>query len=108
MLAAQADARWDAKPRVMDAPVTEPPSQRLPAGEQSRGYGLGVAVDMEAAGGSSILKVAKGPNPRQQVPDVVETPGKQKPKPTEDPWERARGPSEGWQPEAWNPTGVKK
>ncbi|KAL8303739.1 hypothetical protein RB597_004858 [Gaeumannomyces tritici] len=79
LLAAEADARWEAKPRVMDDPASHaaagPTLASQPGGGEARPGGL-------------------EPGP--------EAPGAAK---LEDPWKRARGgPSEDWQPEAWNPS----
>lgn len=80
-LAAEADARWEAKPRVMDAPGDEKgqPVPSLQSGQGSR------------------------------APGSLEPDEKAKTK-EEDPWaeHRSRGPGEKWQPEAWSPTPGKK
>ncbi|KAH8176015.1 NADH ubiquinone oxidoreductase subunit NDUFA12 domain-containing protein [Sarocladium implicatum] len=88
-LAAEADARWEAKPRLTDAPGAAI-GQRAPA--------LG---SVEHKGEASKEPVAdKGTNAAaaQDKADAA------------DPWARARaqGPGEKWQPTAWDPTAPKK
>ncbi|KAM4054697.1 NADH ubiquinone oxidoreductase subunit NDUFA12 domain-containing protein [Hirsutella rhossiliensis] len=74
LLAAQADARWEAKPRVTDSPV-----DALPGGPQP-------------AQQSQAPRFGRG----QQR---VQPPGKDDPETTT----KARGPGENWQPAPWNP-----
>ncbi|CEJ89330.1 hypothetical protein VHEMI05179 [[Torrubiella] hemipterigena] len=71
-LAAEADARWEAKPKIMEAPK-EP----------------------ELLGTKTANTTAQ---PEQTIAA------------TEDPWAKAKakGPSEDWQPEAWDPTKASK
>lgn len=82
-LAAEADARWDAKPRVMDAP----------------GGATGQPVPALDTGGVK----AEAKKQEQKTQGEEETDKK-------DPWAKARaqGPGESWQPEAWSPTPAKK
>lgn len=70
-LAAEADARWEAKPRIMEAPK-EP----------------------------ELLETTKP----SSTADTKTTSA------TDDPWAKAkaRGPSEDWQPEAWDPSKMSK
>lgn len=79
-LAAEADARWEAKPKVME----DVKSQALP---------------------SSSNDTHAQPQPQTQPETHNETIKKTK----EDPWAKARakGPGEDWQPESWNPTSRK-
>ncbi len=76
-LAAEADARWDAKPRVMEAGADEP---------------------------KAALPSSQAQAPRQEVKRDAEAdvdpkdPWKKA---------RASGPGETWQPAAWTPTGKK-
>lgn len=71
-LAAEADARWEAKPKIMEAPK-EP----------------------ELLGTKTATSAAQ---PEQTIAAA------------EDPWAKAKakGPSEDWQPEAWDPTKAPK
>ncbi|KAL8370372.1 hypothetical protein RB595_000648 [Gaeumannomyces hyphopodioides] len=85
LLAAEADARWEAKPRVMDDPASHAATGPALASEPGRG---------EARPG--VLE------PGPEAPGAAKSSSAT---PVEDPWKRARGgPSEDWQPEAWNPS----
>lgn len=85
LLAAEADARWDAKPSLSDMPVREP-KQALPASD--------------TAG-------AERPQERVAPGDAADA-GRKEKDVKEDPWKRASGPSENWQPKAWSPTSASK
>ncbi|CAM1505518.1 Fc.00g111550.m01.CDS01 [Cosmosporella sp. VM-42] len=87
-LAAEADARWEAKPRVMDVPGGAT-GQRLP-----------ILESQDAAQEVAVEEV----KPKETKP-VEEDAGK-----SQDPWAKAKaqGPSENWQPSSWNPTPAKK
>ncbi|KAI1430822.1 hypothetical protein GGR50DRAFT_690200 [Xylaria sp. CBS 124048] len=85
-LAAEADARWAAKPRLLDMP-SQPnpdPASSVETGEQNwQGEGV----------------------------DAKPTEGHTQTPPQDDPWKRAAhtgAPGEAWQPEAWTPTPTKK
>ncbi|KAK7432788.1 hypothetical protein QQZ08_000650 [Neonectria magnoliae] len=81
VLAAEADARWEAKPRVMEAPETT--ARRL----------------------ASVT----APAPPQDAGREKPTPDKTEQ--SDDPWAKAakaQGPGENWQPTAWDPAAVKK
>ncbi|KAF6827354.1 NADH-ubiquinone oxidoreductase assembly factor N7BML [Colletotrichum plurivorum] len=97
MLAAQADARWEAKPRVMDAPGGQT-GQPLPALNTAQSQP--VAPELERKN-EPVEETSSTPPPP--------TPNTTKKKYGHDPWEKAKGgPSESWQPEAWVPPAGKK
>lgn len=108
-LAAEADARWEAKPRYIDAPG-QATGQPVPGLEsQAARRGAPAAQEAQAAGGSSRKDaVASGPEQvqsrQQQQQHVPKGPAK------EDPWKQSRrgGPSEEWQPKAWAPPSSTK
>ncbi len=126
MLAAQADARWAAKPRVLDMPRTDRSALAVPAGEYlRRGPGAHVREERPAGGhvggpghageGSGVEASGNGrPEIEMQVPDGKRHPftrGERAPRTLkevrEDPWKKARrGPSEDWQPQAWDPNAL--
>ena len=86
-LAAEADARWEAKPRLTDAPGEET-GQRVPplaVGGEGADRGAGDAPAQPKTASSN------------KVPDQKQY--------DHDPWAqaKARGPSEKWQPQAWAP-----
>jgi NADH dehydrogenase [ubiquinone] 1 alpha subcomplex assembly factor 2 len=80
LLAAEADARWDAKPSLSDMPGRER-GQALPA------------LDTEST----------EPSPGWVAPGDAEVWGRKEKVAKDDPWKRASGPSENWQPQAWSP-----
>ncbi|KAK6953446.1 hypothetical protein Daesc_005750 [Daldinia eschscholtzii] len=87
LLAAEADARWEAKPSLIDVPGRE-------RGQPVPPLNTGRTQPQERAARESPTR-----NEREEVTQQKD-----------DPWKRARssGPSETWQPEAWNPTPAKK
>lgn len=103
-LAAAADARWAAKPRVMEAPPGEAwTGQPLPALESRvarRGVGEGEETRKDAiASGEEQVKEQAQENRSGRAEAE-----------TEDPWKKQRraGPSEDWQPQAWAPPASKR
>jgi NADH dehydrogenase [ubiquinone] 1 alpha subcomplex assembly factor 2 len=94
ILAAEADARWEAKPRMMDAPG-EAKGQPAPA--------------LEGAG-MRQTQTGKADEPPSQGEAYSPPTERQRKEEEKDPWAqaKARGPSEKWQPEAWTPTPGKK
>ncbi|RMJ12057.1 hypothetical protein CDV36_008314 [Fusarium kuroshium] len=88
-LAAEADARWEAKPRVMEAPGAAP-----------------APLLSSAQAGSppqqDVGRERQAPAATKEVEDEVEK--------SDDPWAKAKakGPGESWQPTAWNPTATRK
>ncbi|KAF7558859.1 hypothetical protein G7046_g5301 [Stylonectria norvegica] len=88
-LAAEADARWEAKPRAMDAPGGET-GQRVPLLKTG-------ALEQEGS-----TRQADATSSRHVEEDEAAK--------KDDPWEKARaqGPSENWQPAAWSPTPARK
>lgn len=109
ILAAEADARWEAKPRMMDAPG-EPRGQPAPALE---GAGMRQTQAQQAqAQAQTQTQTGKADEPPSQgeaYSPPTESQRKRK-QGEEDPWAqaKARGPGEKWQPEAWTPTPGKK
>ncbi|KAG7051797.1 NADH-ubiquinone oxidoreductase assembly factor N7BML [Colletotrichum scovillei] len=97
VLSAQADARWEAKPRLTDAPGQQT-GQPLPSLNTARSQPT--APELEAA--NTNAKTTEPPEDQAQpATDAKKKYGK-------DPWAKASGPSEGWQPEAWVPPSGKK
>ncbi|KAK0722968.1 hypothetical protein B0T26DRAFT_750300 [Lasiosphaeria miniovina] len=119
VLAAQADARWAAKPSLLDAlprrqaplpafsprpPVAAPhQEQQQQQPEPTESAAAGAPVD------SSTSETA--PPPRQDTWRKMQQDAKPAPAaaPGPDPWKKARGgPGEAWQPQAWSPGSPKK
>ncbi|KAI9055343.1 hypothetical protein LZ554_000302 [Drepanopeziza brunnea f. sp. 'monogermtubi'] len=119
ILAAQADARWAAKPSFLDTPER---SQPLPAMEvkdpggyesvQERREAVGVPETEEGnvQTGEEAMRMQvpdgtrhdfrKTPEPENKRLEDEKAPKKEEKK--EDPWKKARGgPSEEWQPQTW-------
>ena len=100
ILAAQADARWEAKPKVMQDTGSSS-GARLPIGPAVPSVegksSPGEAADTGATTTQSVERPA-----RKEAEESAETKA--------DPWARARarGPSEDWQPEAWTPPSAKR
>lgn len=142
VLAKQADARWAAKPSVLDAPGKErglplPAMQAQAQAQAAESTGSGPRTTealANKAGTRTVLREGSGTQEqavgtvgevveeqkgegaakKMQVPDGIrhqfnERPGQRKRKdiiePKADPWKQARGgPSEEWQPKAWDGT----
>ncbi|KAG4428013.1 hypothetical protein IFR05_016505 [Cadophora sp. M221] len=116
ILAAQADARWAAKPSFLDAPERK---GSLPAMEAQDPGGVGVVEGSDGilAGGlgGNMNKAVVGEGEMQEVQgsdgtrkrfneqsEPEERRTVEEDKKREDPWKNARGgPSEEWQPQAW-------
>jgi NADH dehydrogenase [ubiquinone] 1 alpha subcomplex assembly factor 2 len=87
-LAAEADARWEAKPRVMEDVAGR---HALPAGEETAAEETRAEMEHDA--------------------QEVHQKGQDK---SDDPWAKAKakakaqGPGEKWQPAAWSPSAAKK
>lgn len=88
-LASAADARWEAKPKLTDAPG---------AATGQRAAAIGSAEHSQAASTESVANPAT--NAQTPPQDAKKA----------DPWARARqeGPGEKWQPAAWTPSPSKK
>lgn len=102
-LAAEADARWEAKPRVMDAPggVTGQPVAPL----ESRGARHGEAAeDGEKTRRDAIV------SGEEQNSAAQNAPVRQSAAEKEDPWKKhpRAGPGEDWAPQAWVPPTPKR
>ncbi|KAK0389496.1 hypothetical protein NLU13_3071 [Sarocladium strictum] len=88
-LASAADARWEAKPRLTDAPGAAT-GQRAPA--------IGSAQHAQEASTGPVADTGTNAQNAQRKDQ------------NSDPWAKARaqGPGEKWQPEAWTPSPSKK
>lgn len=105
-LAAEADARWEAKPKVM----MDGPEQAMPTLESSRGSmnqnlkSVGEAEETTTT--TTRSDAIASPGEEQTVSAESEQP-QAKTAEKKDPWKKHRqsGPSEKWQPQAWAPPG---
>lgn len=89
-LASEADARWEAKPRLTDAPGAAT-GQRVPAigsAEHARDASKGPVAEETGTNAKAVKEKAEA----------------------EDPWAQAKahGAGEKWQPSAWTPNPSKK
>lgn len=100
VLAAEADARWAAKPRVMDAPR---PKQEIVGGT------VGGALGAEGTEGEVTGRKGEAIEGRGETWErMKQKAGREGGRPVDDPWKRSRGgPSEEWQPEGWQPKGKR-
>ncbi|KAI0535124.1 hypothetical protein GGR58DRAFT_480233 [Xylaria digitata] len=94
VLAAEADARWDAKPSLLDIPAKthQTQDQRIPGD----GVGLQGGETRGEMGEESHAPTSQQASPQTKTDD--------------DPWKQAQrgAPGETWQPQAWTPAPAKK
>lgn len=104
-LAAQADARWEAKPKMMDAPPGESTGQQPVPALESR---LSARAGGAETGQAEVTRTDAIASGEDQV-QAQERP-KQKEVEKEDPLKKHSrgGPSEDWQPQAWSPPASKR
>ncbi len=106
-LVAEADAKWAAKPRLMDAPnqATEQPQPVLEVGPN---VAQTTEEQPEPTDGSEGRDGATDTGSRRETWQKM----RQEPKSRgPDPWrevQRRGGPSEEWQPKGWDPTSASK
>ncbi|KAI6091018.1 hypothetical protein F4821DRAFT_210448 [Hypoxylon rubiginosum] len=96
VLAAEADARWEAKPGYLDAPPGRgEKSQPVPPLDTGR------TQPQERVAGESPAVSERYAEETQRASAVKEQ---------DDPWKRAKpsAPGETWQPEAWTPPAARK
>lgn len=98
LLSAQADARWEAKPRLTDAPGQQT-AQPLPAIDTAQTRPT--APDQEASNANAKTVHRPPLHEDESVNEVKKQYGK-------DPWTAAEGSSKGWQPKAWVPPAGNK
>ncbi|KAK8026472.1 hypothetical protein PG991_003528 [Apiospora marii] len=93
VLAAEADARWAAKPSFLDPPPQE---------EQPQPKGKSAAADQDTL--SQPVAKAQGRGAEEAVTGEVKKEAEK-----DDPWKKAAtGPSETWQPTSWYPSTSRK
>ncbi|RYO95365.1 hypothetical protein DL762_000107 [Monosporascus cannonballus] len=109
VLAAQADARWAAKPGYLDAPPaasSQQQRQQQKREQPGRDYRAEDGVKSHIESPADMLR-AQGTEKQGKKPDDA-----QKKRVEEDPWKQADarrgGPSETWQPQAWNPSSAPR
>ncbi|KAI1075372.1 hypothetical protein F5B20DRAFT_386330 [Whalleya microplaca] len=114
LLAAEADARWAAKPSLLDMPTPEATPTPIPEARGRGRRGVGKGDESRAVEAEQETERSKQQQQQQQQQSLKPRPrgGEEKPEskrePDNDPWKRASGPSETWQPQAWTPTPARK
>ena len=102
-LAAAADARWAAKPSVLDKPRRGSLKVGVGDGEVEGTVGRRGEEGQRGGAGEGVEKERSEGEERERER------GEQVKKGKENPWARQRGSAgEGWQPEAWTPGSVKR
>ncbi|PVH99543.1 hypothetical protein DM02DRAFT_614961 [Periconia macrospinosa] len=105
VLAAQADARWAAKPSALDAPDKQQPVQMLQSQDPSSGIRqMNVdqeAIDNHAAEEKDTAADAGAP--------TLKTRKRMRTEPKDSPWKQApKNPGDEWQPAQWSPGPAKR
>ena len=104
-LAAAADARWAAKPSVLDKPRRGNLEVRVGDGEVEGTVGRRWEEEHRGGPVEGMDKERSEGKEREREGER----GEQVKKGKENPWARQRGSAgEGWQPEAWTPGSVKR
>ncbi|KAI1500436.1 hypothetical protein F5X99DRAFT_240258 [Biscogniauxia marginata] len=103
-LAAEADARWAAKPSLLDMPTPPGGSKRQPAPALDT---EGIRPREREQGWHVAREHDEGDQGRRK--DAAPAPASSSPQPRENPWKRPQGgPSEKWQPAAWTPSAAPR
>ncbi|KAK2594109.1 hypothetical protein QQS21_008164 [Conoideocrella luteorostrata] len=99
-LAQEADARWEAKPKVMEDAVAR--SAPALTGEATHTHDQDRRSQTPHAGQTEKMSSEKQRGGQKQKQNQQQ----QQKAEADDPWDKAngRGPSENWQPTTWNPT----
>ncbi|KAI1346587.1 hypothetical protein F5Y01DRAFT_319589 [Xylaria sp. FL0043] len=113
LLAAEADARWAAKPSLLDMPPTKtapPPTTSTTTETETTNQSPGTSERVSESGEQAQRATIKdGTEAKGKVQRAADTETETKPSQTKadtDPWKRAQrgAPGETWQPQAWTPT----
>ncbi|KAK8019149.1 hypothetical protein PG990_004287 [Apiospora arundinis] len=103
VLAAEADARWAAKPSFLDQPAGQPAPNAAAAtqAQDALTSSSANAADPTTTQGEEGKEPTKGGEEKTKKKTLEEK---------EDPWKKATasGPSEEWQPAAWSPNNARK
>jgi NADH dehydrogenase [ubiquinone] 1 alpha subcomplex assembly factor 2 len=111
MLAAQADARWAAKPSALDAPDKQQPVQVLQSRDPHAGVGQ-MNVEHEIKGNAAPPPTKDGVREATQTEDAptLKTRKPMRTEPGDSPWKQAAkgNPGDEWQPASWSPGPAKR
>lgn len=114
LLAAQADARWAAKPSAVDAPENQQPVHMLQSRDPSTGirqmnvhHGMRDAAEPRAP---VTDEAAEETAPQTDPAPTLKTRTPMKTEPKDSPWRNAAkgNPSDEWQPASWSPAPARK
>lgn len=109
-LARLADERWASKPSYLDKPQSHQPGPAMRTSDQTLNPSPQHAPDESSPGVSNAVKseeedAAAGAG---QGTGQGQDQSQEKQTKKEDPWARAKGPSENWQPESWAPSAARR
>ncbi|KAK7987440.1 LuxS/MPP-like metallohydrolase [Apiospora arundinis] len=104
VLAAEADARWAAKPSFLDQPAGQP-APNAAAATQAQD-----ALTSSSSANADDATTTQGEEGKEPTKGEEEKTKKKTLEEKEDPWKKATasGPSEEWQPTAWSPNNARK
>lgn len=109
ILAAQADARWAAKPSAVDAPDMQQPAQMLESRDPSTG------ISQRVAGREARDQAEEGDiqeeEPQTDAAPTLKTRKPMRTEPKDSPWKKAAAkgnPGDEWQPASWAPSPARK
>lgn len=106
VLAAQADARWAAKPSALDAPDKQQPVQMLQSQDPTSGIRqMNIDQDLrdnpELEGKASLKEEDTAP--------TIKTRQRMRKEPKDSPWKQMpKNPGDEWQPAPWSPGPAKR
>ncbi|KAK7179971.1 hypothetical protein DPSP01_009860 [Paraphaeosphaeria sporulosa] len=115
LLAAQADARWAAKPSAVDAPDKQQPVQMLESRDPSTGIRQ-MNADQETRDKAEPPKAVTEEAIREEAPQTdaaptLKTRMPMQTEPKDSPWKKAAAkgnPGDEWQPSSWSPAPARK
>jgi NADH dehydrogenase [ubiquinone] 1 alpha subcomplex assembly factor 2 len=112
MLAAQADARWAAKPSALDAPDKQQPVQVLQSKDPNAGVSQMNADEENNNAAVHPREEEKGREETAQTEDAptLKTRKRMRTEPKDSPWKQATkgNPGDEWQPASWSPGPAKR
>ena len=111
-LAAQADARWAAKPSFLDAPDKQQPTQMLQSRDPTSGIRQ-MAADQELNPSRTPKKVDDVIDETEESNDAPVLRTRQlrsEPKAKDSPWKQSTkgNPGDEWTPDAWSPAPARR
>ncbi|KAF2243938.1 hypothetical protein BU26DRAFT_554706 [Trematosphaeria pertusa] len=114
MLAQEADARWAAKPSVLDAPDKQQPVQPLESRDPNAGIRQ-MNADQEVRGKAEPQRTVEEEDVASKAAQTNEAPAlktrrRMRTEPKDSPWNQAAkgNPGDEWQPQSWTPGSAKR